>query len=75
MFSIPVISIKGQRKNTGYWNGDIYLYLKYNISMSYVIWKPIYSVVENTEFPLGNIYLRVFIALPQKAVHVFSPAL
>lgn len=25
VFFIPVISIRGQRKNTGYWNGDIYL--------------------------------------------------
>lgn len=42
--------------------------------MRCVIWKPIYSAVENTEFPLGNSW-EYLIALPQKALYVFSHAL
>lgn len=39
--------------------------------MSYMILKPIFSAVENTEFLLGNTE-ECFLALHQKTLHAFS---
>lgn len=50
--------------------GYLPVILKYNIRMSYIIWKPIYSAVENTEFPLGNTW-KYLLPYPRKSYMCF----